>query len=46
MWLQSLAFLLQRGGVVMAGLKPDVDNQLASFTALTLLVGSADLSCQ
>jgi len=38
-------FLYDRkhGGAIMVGLKRDLDDQLASFSALTLLVGSSTL---
>ena len=35
--------VLQCGGVVLVGFKPDLDDQLVSFSALTLLVWSSGL---
>jgi len=34
---------LQHGGVVLVGFKPDLDHQLVSFSALTLVVWSSGL---
>ena len=41
-WLPRVV-LLYHGGVVLAELKPDLDDQLVSFSALTLLVSSSGL---
>ena len=38
-----MIIVLITGGVVLVGFKPDLDDQLVSFSALTLLIWSTGL---